>query len=228
MAVQVNGFDINVFRTPILCPDGKRSTVGKVEFHARNAGRAQFIFVAAGADGIEPHAIEEVPGAHLATVVVAAERSRLVAVEMVGHVADPLLAILRLTEFVKQVQHMVAGLISVPVTANPAPDVVRARDVLIHLHGEHILQPFQQEVTARHGHIGIEIVRNRPRILHGKALGDIAPAIHGTGALVGDGSKGRTPLPLRVASTHVLRLRIVKITPIAGTVQEESIVLFVA
>ena len=212
----------------MLGPDGKRATVGKVEFHARNAGRAQFIFVAAGADGIEPHAIEEVPGAHLAAVVVAAERSRLVAIKMIGHVADPLLAILRLTEFVKQVQHMVAGLISVPVTANPAPDVVRARDVLIHLHGEHILQPFQQEVTACHGHVGVEIVRNRPRILHGKALGDIAPAIHGTGALVGDGSKRRTPLPLRIPTAHILGFRVVQVAPVPRTIQEESIVLFVA
>ena len=121
----------------MLGPNGKRTTVGKVEFHTRNAGRAQFIFVAAGTDGIEPHAIEEVPGTHLAAIVVATERSRLVAIKMIGHVADPLLAILGLSEFVEQVQDMVAGLISVPVTANPAPDVVRARDVLIHLHGEH-------------------------------------------------------------------------------------------
>ena len=68
--------------------------------HPGHAGRTDVVPVGSRAERIETHAVEEVPGAHLAAVVVAAEGSGLISVEITCDVTYPFLAVPGLSEIV--------------------------------------------------------------------------------------------------------------------------------
>ena len=93
---------MDVVGGPVAGADFQEAAVGETEGDAGEAGGAEFVFVAAGAEGVEAEAVEDVPGAHLAAVVVAAQGVGFAAVEMVGDVPDPLLALFGLAQFVVQ------------------------------------------------------------------------------------------------------------------------------
>ena len=219
---------MDVLRRPVLRADLQEAAVGEADGDAGEAGGAQLVLVAAGAQGVEAQAVEDVPGAHLAAVVVAAQGVRLVAVEVVRDVPDPLLAFLGLAQLVVQVQHVMAGLVAVPIAADAAPDVVRAGDVVAHLDLEHVVQPLGQELLPGDVHVILEGVRHRPGILHREAFGDVAPAIVGTGTLVGDVGEWGPPVSLGVPPAHVFGFRVDEVAVVPAPRQEESIVFLVA
>ena len=219
---------MDVLRRPVLRTNFQETAVGEADGDAGEAGGTQLVLVAAGAQGIEAQAVEDVPGAHLAAVVIAAQGVGLVAVEMVGHVADPFLAVLGLAQLVVQVQHVVAGLVAVPVAADAAPDVVRARNVVAHLDLEHIVQALAEELLPGDVHVILEGVRHRPGVLNREAFGDVAPAIVGTGPLVGDVGEGGPPVAFGVPSAHVFGFRVDEVPVVPAPREEEGVVLLVA
>ena len=103
-SVEVRGLDVNRFLAPAFRGHLQSAAVREPDLQAGNAWGADVVLIRSGAERVESKAVEYVPGGHLAAVIVAAQRAGLVAVEVVGDVAHPFLALPRLAEPVVQGQ----------------------------------------------------------------------------------------------------------------------------
>ena len=87
LAVEVGGLDVNRFLAPTFRCHFQQTSVREPDLQAGNARRTNVVLIGSGAERVESKAVENVPGGHLAAVIVAAQRAGLVAVEVVGDVA---------------------------------------------------------------------------------------------------------------------------------------------
>ena len=136
LAVEIDLLHIDIGLGPVLRRHLYAPAVEKTHLGSRDSRRAKVVNIAGRGCRIESEGIEDVPGGHLSAVIIAAQGARLVAVEIVGHIADPFLAFPRLADVIVQIGDPVARLIAVPVASDAAPDVVCARNILRKFHGE--------------------------------------------------------------------------------------------
>ena len=118
-----------------------------------------------------------------------------------------------------------AGLVSVPIAADAAPDVVRSGNILRQLNGEELVKVFLKPLPSSQLDISVEIVENTPSVLHSEPFRNVTPSVDGAGTLISYRSERITPGAFRILSPHVSGLGIDKILVVHRAVEEEIIIL---
>ena len=154
LAVEADGADVAVavgdFRGFYL----EGPAVFQVDLHVREVGGSEDVLAAAGADGVEAHGGEDVPGGHLAAVVVAAEAVDVVAVHPVHDLALPVLGLPGAGGPGVEEGYVVAGLVAVDIAAEDAlaGDVLGAGEELVgQVHGEQGVEVGLELLCSAHG-----------------------------------------------------------------------------
>ena len=135
-SIEIDLLHIDIGLGPVLCRHLYAPAVEKPHLRSRYSRRTKVVNIAGRGRRVESEGIEDVPGGHLAAVIIAAQGARLIAIEIVGYIADPFLAFPRLADVIVQIGDPVTRLIAVPIASDAAPDIVCARNILRKLHGE--------------------------------------------------------------------------------------------
>ncbi len=137
-------------------------SVTQSHLHVGHVGGADHILAASRADGVEAHGGEDVPGRHLAAVVVAAEAVDVVAVHAVHDFAQPVLRLPRLRGVHIKIRDVVAGLVALDVAAEHAlaGDVLGGgEEVVGDVHGEERVELGDELLLAAHeAHEAVDVV----------------------------------------------------------------------
>ena len=119
----------------IVCNDGEAAAVLEVERDLRECGGSHDVLARGGADRIESKAREDVPGAHLAGILVAGKASRGVGVAAAKNILYPLPGFLGIAGKGVEVWNMMAGLVAMPVVVFVEEDVEPGACHFLSAHG---------------------------------------------------------------------------------------------
>ena len=128
---------------------------------------AQDINVVSGADGIEAKSADNVPGRHLAHIVVTANAVYSCVIGLLENTTNPFLRKPRLTGIHEQVRNVMDGLVGMVIEGVPAEG--RGRFL------EHVLERGHEAILAHQIDQAINIVRHKPSLLQRIALGASLP-----------------------------------------------------
>ena len=120
LAVELDGTHVAVFGTHVRGQDREGFAAFQRQGHGRQEGCAQHKLTAAGTYGIEAQGRENIPGAHLPAVVVAAQAFPLGPVHALHDLTQPALPAPGLRGPLEQIRNMVRRLVSMDIYADQA------------------------------------------------------------------------------------------------------------
>ena len=125
LAVQQDTLDVFVFTGAVFSNDRERVfiVIAVAENHAVQQRRSDFVASGSVSHGIEAHGAENIPGGHLAGVVIAADAVRVVRILLMQNPVDHVLRLVRSPDEVIKIGRVVTGFISVRVLPDQAGDV---------------------------------------------------------------------------------------------------------
>ncbi len=174
LSVPLNFIDIHVLCGEASRLHGEALSIGQLKGDLWQLRCAEDEFAAHRIHGIEAHGGEEVPGGHLAAVVVADQSVGFVPVEVGGDLPYQSLRFPGAVEVVVEVGHVVAGLVAVGVLPDEAGHVGEFAGCLLRC-VEEVVEHLTRLLLAAHqlDEAG-DVLHDVPGILQGVAFGVVA------------------------------------------------------
>ena len=174
LAVHLDRLDVDVLTTDGGSQDGEGLAIRQLQLDAGEHRRANLVLAANRVHGIEAHRAEDVPGRHLAAVLVSAETAGLVGVQLVHHLGGILLRLPRLLHLVVEVDDVVARLVAVGVLANHAGAEDRKLFVRIGGVSKHAVELLGEAFLATdQADEVVDVMLDGPEVLPAVALADV-------------------------------------------------------
>ena len=174
LAVKLDGLDVTLGVAHSGSLYFKRLSVRQFQFGIGKIRRSYHILVGTGADGIESEHAEDIPGAHLPAVVVAAQAADFRLIEAVYNLPQPVLGLPGLGGPGIKIGDVVAGLVAVHIAAQQAlrSDIfVVGVAILWKVAAEEVVQVGDELLVAAHQLLqAVDILRHVEGIVQAVAL----------------------------------------------------------
>ena len=118
LTVQFHSTYVPIFLIKVLCNHSKYFTICQLQFNLFKFRLSNFIFTWNRIYRIKAHSTEHIPCRHLSAILISTQTSRGVQIQFIHNLRHILLRFPRLIDFIIQIGHMMARLISVCILSN--------------------------------------------------------------------------------------------------------------
>ena len=221
LPVELHALDVDGLVRLARSIDDKLLARRHVQHRTAEQRRADDVLCRTGIERIETQRREDVPGRHLAAVIVAGVTAGSGIVELAAYLLHQLLSAPGLTRKVIEIDGMVARLVAVSILADEPAGIavhlaarLRQGEVLVELLDERLHAAEQLDKALR-------VLRHKPHVLPGVAL-------HEAGILVAQRVERLYPLPFVVLGLEEARGRVEEVAVELAAPKETLVVLLLA